>query len=113
MGQDLLDHLPLEVAAMILSPPPRFGPCCMSMSNRRLGDRARLNNGLALNWSAASAHAMGVAELTELRVYCGAGVNDDLKQFQADLLGATNWRRSGVSSGASGRSWVATKPRHA
>jgi glycerol kinase len=56
---------------------------------------------------------MGVAELTELRVYGGAGVNDDLKQFQADLLGVTNWRRSGVPSGASSRSWVATKPRHA
>lgn len=42
---------------------------------------------------------MGVAELAGLRLYGGASVNDDLKQFQADLLGVTNWRRSGVSSG--------------
>jgi glycerol kinase len=55
----------------------------------------------------ADARAMGVAELTELRVDGGASVNDDLMQFQADLLGVPVARPKVVETTALGAAYLA------
>jgi glycerol kinase len=55
----------------------------------------------------ADAAAMGVAALTELRVDGGASVNDDLMQFQADLLGVPVVRPQVVETTALGAAYLA------
>ncbi|GAB4113580.1 MAG: glycerol kinase GlpK [Rubrivivax sp.] len=55
----------------------------------------------------ADAAAMGVERLTELRVDGGATVNDDLMQFQADLLGVPVVRPEVVETTALGAAYLA------
>ena len=55
----------------------------------------------------ADAAAMGAAPLTELRVDGGACVNDDLMQFQADLLGVPVVRPQVVETTALGAAFLA------
>jgi glycerol kinase len=55
----------------------------------------------------ADARAMGAPALTELRVDGGASVNDDLMQFQADLLGVPVVRPEVVETTALGAAYLA------
>ncbi len=55
----------------------------------------------------ADARAMGAPALTELRVDGGASVNDDLMQFQADLLGVPVVRPQVVETTALGAAFLA------
>jgi glycerol kinase len=55
----------------------------------------------------ADAKAMGAPALTELRVDGGAAVNDDLMQFQADLLGVPVVRPQVVETTALGAAYLA------
>ena len=55
----------------------------------------------------ADAKAMGAPPLTELRVDGGASVNDDLMQFQADLLGVPVVRPKVVETTALGAAYLA------
>jgi glycerol kinase len=55
----------------------------------------------------ADARAMGAPALTELRVDGGASVNDDLMQFQADLLGVPVVRPQVVETTALGAAYLA------
>jgi glycerol kinase len=55
----------------------------------------------------ADAAAMGAASLTELRVDGGACVNDDLMQFQADLLGVPVVRPEVIETTALGAAFLA------
>jgi glycerol kinase len=55
----------------------------------------------------ADAAAMGVERLTELRVDGGATVNDDLMQFQADLLGVPVVRPAVTETTALGAAYLA------